>query len=71
MSDRTSSDGCPQGMTEADMRKIVVAYEPVWPSYGKTAHQSKLRDSYIDSSKVLALYTHDVAETLRIQYGGV
>jgi triosephosphate isomerase len=64
--------GALKGMTEADMRKIVVAYEPVWAiGTGKTATPEQAEEIHIlIRRKVLALYTHDVAETLRIQYGG-
>jgi len=57
---------------EADMRKIVIAYEPVWAiGTGKTATplQAQEAQNYI---RVLLskMYNKDVADSVRIQYGG-
>jgi triosephosphate isomerase len=55
-----------------DMKKVVVAYEPVWAiGTGKTATPGQANDVHaLIRQKVKALYSADIAEGLRIQYGG-
>ena len=55
-----------------DMRKVVIAYEPVWAiGTGKTATPEQANEVHaLIRGKVKELYTADVAEGLRIQYGG-
>ena len=55
-----------------DMKKVVVAYEPVWAiGTGKTATPGQANEVHaLIRQKVKALYSADVAEDLRIQYGG-
>ncbi len=64
--------GALRGITAAEMQKIVIAYEPVWAiGTGKTATPDQANEihSFI-RQKVKALFSAEVAETLRIQYGG-
>jgi triosephosphate isomerase (TIM) len=55
-----------------DMKKVVIAYEPVWAiGTGKTATPEQANDVHsLIRQKVNTLYTTVVAEGLRIQYGG-
>jgi triosephosphate isomerase len=55
-----------------DMRKVVIAYEPVWAiGTGKTATPEQANDVHsLIRQKVKALFSADIAEGLRIQYGG-
>jgi len=60
------------GIAEKDMKKIVIAYEPVWAiGTGKTATADVADEScgYI-RSLIKELYNESVSETIRIQYGG-
>jgi triosephosphate isomerase len=55
-----------------DMKKIVIAYEPVWAiGTGKTATPEQANEVHaLIRQQVKALYSADIAEGLRIQYGG-
>jgi triosephosphate isomerase (TIM) len=55
-----------------DMKKVVIAYEPVWAiGTGKTASPEQANEVHaLIRQKVKALYSADIAEGLRIQYGG-
>jgi len=55
-----------------DMRKIVIAYEPVWAiGTGKTATPEQANEVHaLIRQQVKALYSVDIAEDIRIQYGG-
>jgi len=59
-------------ITAADMRSVVIAYEPVWAiGTGKTATPEQAEEVHaLIRLKVKALYNAEVAEGLRIQYGG-
>jgi len=60
------------GIAEKDMKKIVIAYEPVWAiGTGKTATADVADEAcgYI-RSVIRGLYNESVSESLRIQYGG-
>lgn len=60
------------GISENDVKKIVTAYEPVWAiGTGRTASAEQAQDAHAFVRSVLAeLYSNQVAETIRIQYGG-
>ncbi len=61
-----------KGISEADMLKLVIAYEPVWAiGTGKTATPSQAQEAqkYI-REMLVKLYNKDVAAEVRIQYGG-
>jgi triosephosphate isomerase len=55
-----------------DMKKVVIAYEPVWAiGTGKTATPEQANEVHaLIREKVMALYSAEIAEGLRIQYGG-
>jgi triosephosphate isomerase len=59
-------------LTSEDMRKIVIAYEPVWAiGTGKTATTSQANDVHKLIRKLVGqMYSWNVAEGLQIQYGG-
>ncbi|OGW40517.1 MAG: triose-phosphate isomerase [Nitrospirae bacterium GWD2_57_9] len=55
-----------------DMKKVVIAYEPVWAiGTGKTATPEQANEVHaLIREKVKALYNTEIAQGLRIQYGG-
>jgi len=55
-----------------DMKKVVIAYEPVWAiGTGKTATPEQANEVHaLIRQRVKALYTGEIADGLRIQYGG-
>ncbi len=55
-----------------DMKKVVIAYEPVWAiGTGKTATPEQANEVHaLIRQTVKSLYSADLAEGLRIQYGG-
>jgi triosephosphate isomerase len=60
------------GISEKDMKKIVIAYEPVWAiGTGKTATADVADEAcgYI-RSVIKELYSEAVSQVVRIQYGG-
>jgi len=59
-------------LTTDDMKKVVIAYEPVWAiGTGKTATPEQANEVHALIRKtVQGLYTAEIAEGLRIQYGG-
>jgi triosephosphate isomerase len=64
--------GALKGVTAAEMQKIVIAYEPVWAiGTGKTASPDQANEIHaFIRQKIKAMYTAEVADGLRIQYGG-
>lgn len=60
------------GLTEADLDRVIIAYEPVWAiGTGKTATTQQAEDVHQLIRKLVAqLYSWAVAEKLIIQYGG-
>ena len=60
------------GIEAADLKKCVIAYEPVWAiGTGKTATADQAEEVCAFIRATLAkLYGADVAETITIQYGG-
>jgi len=60
------------GIGEADLKKTVIAYEPVWAiGTGLTASPEQAQEMHACIRKELAvLCSQDAAETVRIQYGG-
>jgi triosephosphate isomerase (TIM) len=64
--------GALKGVTGEEMKRVVIAYEPVWAiGTGKTATPAQANEvhSFI-RQQVKAAYGADVADALRIQYGG-
>ncbi len=60
------------GVTEEEMSRIVIAYEPVWAiGTGLTATAEQADEVCgIIRSCIAELYTNEVAEATTIQYGG-
>ncbi len=60
------------GVSTEDVRRVVIAYEPIWAiGTGKTATAAQAQEVCHAIRVVLAeLYGKEVAEELRIQYGG-
>lgn len=59
-------------ITQEDMQKIVIAYEPVWAiGTGKTATPAQAQEAHKYIRDLLkSEYNKDIALTVRIQYGG-
>ena len=59
-------------ISDEEMRKIVIAYEPVWAiGTGKTASPEQAQEVHADLRKLLAKhYTSETSEIVRILYGG-
>lgn len=60
------------GISAEDMKKVVIAYEPIWAiGTGKTATAQQAQEVCHAIREVLAeLFGMEVAEEVRIQYGG-
>ena len=60
------------GLTEEEVSKIVIAYEPVWAiGTGKTATSAQAQEAHKFIRDLLGkLYNQDIAGGIRIQYGG-
>ena len=60
------------GLSDADMMKLVIAYEPVWAiGTGRTATPAQAEEVHADLRRMLASrYNPEVAVAVRIQYGG-
>jgi triosephosphate isomerase len=68
----TQMRGAYAGISAADARKTVVAYEPVWAiGTGRTATSQQAQDVHKFIRGLLAsIYDTATAESVRIQYGG-
>ena len=59
------------GVSAEDMKKVVIAYEPVWAiGTGKTATSEDANDVIAYIRQVVANIYGDLANEVRIQYGG-
>jgi len=69
---RRQFDGSLSGLTAAQIRQIVIAYEPVWAiGTGKVATPEQAEEVHLDLRKMLQeRYNREAAEAVRIQYGG-
>jgi triosephosphate isomerase len=69
---RRQLDGSLAGLSEDQMRSIVIAYEPVWAiGTGKVATPEQAEEVHLDIRKIIEdRYNRGTAEELRIQYGG-
>ncbi|MFH1706643.1 MAG: triose-phosphate isomerase [Planctomycetota bacterium] len=69
---RNQITGGMKDLTPDDARKVVVAYEPVWAiGTGKTATPAIAQEMHAAIRKTLAgLFTPEIANVIRIQYGG-
>jgi len=65
-------DGSFSGISASDMKKCVIAYEPVWAiGTGEVATPEQAEEVHLALRKMIeAKYNKEVAETVRIQYGG-
>lgn len=61
-----------QGVSAEDMKKVIIAYEPVWAiGTGKTATSDEADEvNGIIRKTVASLYGDEVAEAVTVQYGG-
>ncbi|MEG0115513.1 MAG: triose-phosphate isomerase [Hydrogenoanaerobacterium sp.] len=61
-----------QGVSEAELSKIIIAYEPVWAiGTGKTATSEQANEvNGCIRAVVAGLYNNAAAEALTVQYGG-
>ncbi len=69
---RTQINGGLAGLSEADFKNLVVAYEPVWAiGTGKTASPEQAQEVHaFIRSLLVELSSQAIADTVRIQYGG-
>jgi triosephosphate isomerase len=60
------------GLTASDLDRIIVAYEPVWAiGTGRTATPEQAQEMHVFIRRVFAeRYSEEVAQALRILYGG-
>ncbi len=69
---RTQVKGTLDGLSVEDVKKLVIAYEPVWAiGTGKNATKEIAQNTCaIVRDEVRVLFGEDAAEAVRIQYGG-
>jgi len=69
---QTQVDGSLADLTVDEMKRIVIAYEPVWAiGTGKTATPEQAEQVHVEIRKMLAAkFGEEVAQVVRIQYGG-
>jgi triosephosphate isomerase len=69
---RSQFDGSLAGLSAEQILRVVIAYEPVWAiGTGKVATPDQAEEVHLDLRKILEdRYNKEVAETVRIQYGG-
>ena len=69
---RRQFDGSLAGLREEQMKRVVIAYEPVWAiGTGKVATPEQAQEVHLDLRKLIASrYNSGTAEAVRIQYGG-
>jgi triosephosphate isomerase len=69
---RSQLDGSLAGLSAEQMLRVVMAYEPVWAiGTGKVATPDQAEEVHLDLRKILQdRYNREVAESVRIQYGG-
>lgn len=69
---REQFDGSFAGLSGDDMSKCVIAYEPVWAiGTGKVATTDQAEEVHLELRKIMAdKYNSEIAEKVRIQYGG-
>jgi triosephosphate isomerase len=69
---QTQFDGSLAGIAAAEMSQVVIAYEPVWAiGTGKVATTAQVEEVHAALRALLqSRYNPEVAEAVRIQYGG-
>jgi triosephosphate isomerase len=65
-------EGGLKGIEEKEMKRMVIAYEPVWAiGTGKTANPQQAEEvHHFIRQRLEKLYGREIAEGIRIQYGG-
>ncbi len=65
-------EGSLAGLSNDEMEKIILAYEPVWAiGTGKTASPDQAQEVHKFIRSILVkLFSQEIAEKIRIQYGG-
>lgn len=65
-------EGGLKGFGQSEIRNIVIAYEPVWAiGTGKTATPQQAEEVHLFiRTKLEKIYSREVSEEIRIQYGG-
>jgi triosephosphate isomerase (TIM) len=67
----TQLNGALEGMVADDVRKVVIAYEPVWAiGTGRNATPAQAQEVHAFIRKELRARFGEVADEVRIQYGG-
>ncbi|MBW8381896.1 MAG: triose-phosphate isomerase, partial [Youngiibacter sp.] len=61
-----------EGLSAEEAREVVIAYEPIWAiGTGKTATSEQANDTIAAIRKMVAdIFGAEVADAVRIQYGG-
>lgn len=69
---RRQFDGSLAGLSADQMRKTVIAYEPVWAiGTGRVATTQQAEEVHLDLRTIMAeRYNEEVAQAVTIQYGG-
>ena len=69
---RTQFDGSLAGLSAGQMKRIVIAYEPVWAiGTGKVASPAQAEEVHLDLRKIITeRYNEEIAQGMVIQYGG-
>lgn len=69
---RRQFDGSLAGLSPQQMAGLVIAYEPVWAiGTGKVATPQQAEEVHLDLRKIMEdRYNEEVAQSVRIQYGG-
>ncbi len=69
---KTQFEGSLEGVSEAQILSIVIAYEPVWAiGTGKVASPEQAEEVHADLRQLLAeRYTAEIAARIRLLYGG-
>jgi len=69
---KTQCEGSLAGLSVEEMGKLIIAYEPVWAiGTGKTATPDQAQEIHQFIRKQLSqMYDDDLANSVRIQYGG-
>jgi triosephosphate isomerase len=69
---KTQFEGSLAGLSESQVQKTVIAYEPVWAiGTGKTASPEQAQEVHADLRKMLAdRYNSQTSDLVRILYGG-
>jgi triosephosphate isomerase len=69
---RTQFDGSLAGVSGEQMKRVVIAYEPVWAiGTGKVATPQQAEEVHLALRKIIAeRYNNEIAQSTPIQYGG-